>query len=69
MKLFVAIVLWLVIFVFLPIAAIAALILLPIIWLISLPLRLASLVVEAFFSFIKGILFLPARMLGIRTAG
>jgi hypothetical protein len=67
-RLFVALVLWLVVFALLPIAAIAALVLLPIIWLISLPIRLAHLVVEALFQLVEGILFLPARMLGVRRA-
>jgi hypothetical protein len=68
MKLFIAVLLWLIVFTFLPMVAIAALILLPIVWVISLPFRLASLLVEAFLLFIKGLLFLPARMLGVRTA-
>jgi hypothetical protein len=66
MKLFFAIVVWLVVFAFLPAIAIAALVLLPIVWLVCLPFRLLHIAVEALFSFIKGVLFLPARMLGVR---
>jgi hypothetical protein len=44
--------------------AVAALILLPLIWVLALPLRLLSIVLDAVFSLIKAILFLPARLLG-----
>jgi hypothetical protein len=43
-----------------------ALILFPIVWLISLPLRLIGFSVEAVFKLIKSMLFLPARLLGWR---
>lgn len=45
-----------------PLALLAA-ILLPIVWLISLPLRLVGITVEALFAFIRAVLFLPARLL------
>jgi len=46
--------------------ALLALFLLPFIWLIALPFRLAGLVVEALFALIGALLFLPARLLGSR---
>lgn len=46
--------------------AVAALVLLPFVWLLSLPFRLAGIVVGATFAFVKAVLYLPARMLGWR---
>lgn len=48
-----------------PLAILAA-ILLPVIWLISLPVRLVVIVVHAALALISAILFLPARLLGWR---
>jgi hypothetical protein len=45
--------------------AILALILLPIVWLLSLPLRLIGISVEAVFRLIRGVLLLPARLLDL----
>jgi hypothetical protein len=44
--------------------AVLALLLLPLVWLISLPFRLAFNVVEAAFALVRALLFLPARLLG-----
>lgn len=46
--------------------ALFVIVLFPIVWLIALPFRLAGLVVEAVFSLLRAILFLPARLLGHR---
>jgi hypothetical protein len=46
--------------------ALAVLVLLPLVWLIALPFRLAGLCVGAAFALLKAILFLPARLLGHR---
>lgn len=46
--------------------ALAALVLWPIVWLVSLPLRLVGIGLEAMFAFLRAVLFLPARMLGHR---
>ena len=46
--------------------ALAALVVLPFVWLLSLPFRLAGIVVGAAFAFIKALLYLPARVLGWR---
>jgi len=49
--------------------ALGMLVLLPILWLLSLPFRLLALLVRALFALIEAILFLPARLLGWRPHG
>jgi hypothetical protein len=44
--------------------ALLALVLLPVVWAISLPIRLVCMVIHAVFAFIRALLFLPARLLG-----
>jgi len=44
--------------------ALLVLLLAPIVWLISLPFRLLGVCLEATFSLIKALLFLPSRLLG-----
>ena len=44
--------------------AVLAMILAPLVWLISLPLRLIGISIDAVFSLLRAILFLPARLLG-----
>jgi uncharacterized membrane protein YgaE (UPF0421/DUF939 family) len=46
--------------------AIIAVVLLPVVWLLSIPLRLVGITVGALFAFIRALLFLPARLLGRR---
>jgi hypothetical protein len=48
--------------------ALFALILFPLLWLISLPLRLIGITVEAVFALLRAALFLPARLLGARKS-
>jgi len=48
--------------------ALLALVLLPILWLISLPLRLIGITFDALFAFIRTLFFLPARLLGYRKS-
>jgi len=50
-----------------PLALLAA-VLLPVVWLISLPFRLIGITVNAVFALIRAVLFLPARLLGGRRA-
>jgi hypothetical protein len=57
---------WCVLFVLSWPLALAVLILAPLVWLISLPLRLVGISVAAAFALLKSILFLPARLLGYR---
>jgi hypothetical protein len=47
--------------------ALLVLVLLPFVWLLSLPFRFLGAVVEALFAFVKALLFLPARLLGYRS--
>jgi hypothetical protein len=46
--------------------AIAALVLWPFLWLLSLPFRLLSTVVDALFALIRAVLLLPSRILGVK---
>jgi len=46
--------------------AVIVLILAPFVWLISLPLRLVWVCVEALLALLQALLFLPARLLGFR---
>jgi hypothetical protein len=43
-----------------------AIVLWPLLWLLSLPFRLVSITFEAVFALFKAVLFLPARLLGYR---
>ena len=54
---------WCILFVLCWPVAVLALILLPVIWLISLPLRLVGIAIEAVFALLRAALFLPARLL------
>ncbi len=60
--------LWLILFVVCWPAALLALVLYPIVWLLLLPFRLVGIAVDGVFSLLKAILFLPARVLGGRPA-
>lgn len=46
--------------------AVLALVLWPVVWLLSIPFRIVGIAVEAFLRLLKSILFLPARLLGYR---
>jgi hypothetical protein len=48
--------------------ALLALVLWPVVWLISLPFRLIGIVVGGVFDLLRAIVTLPARMLGWRPA-
>lgn len=56
--------LWLLLFMFCWPLAILALLLYPIVWLISLPFRLLGIAVEGVFTLLKTLPMLPARLLG-----
>jgi hypothetical protein len=66
MKLFIGLVLWSLLFLFSWPFAILALVLYPFLWLISLPFRLIGITVGAAFALLKAIVFLPARLLGVK---
>ena len=55
--------LWLILLVLCWPLAVLALLLYPVVWLLMLPLRLLGITVDALFSFIKSVIFLPARVL------
>ena len=46
--------------------AILALVLWPLVWLLSLPFRAVGIAVSAVFALLRAVLFLPARLLGYR---
>jgi len=46
--------------------ALAALVLWPVVWLLSLPFRLVGIAVEGVFALLRALLLLPARLLGSR---
>jgi hypothetical protein len=46
--------------------ALILLIFMPLLWLLSLPLRLIGVTFDAMFALIKALLFLPARILGAK---
>ena len=66
MKVLILFVSWCILFVLCWPLALLALILLPIVWLVSLPLRLIGIAVGAVFALLHALLFLPARLLGWR---
>jgi hypothetical protein len=58
--------LWLLLLVFCWPLALLALVLYPIVWLVSIPFRIIGITFDALFASLKAILFLPARVLGGR---
>ena len=59
-------ILWLLLFIFCWPLAVLALVLWPLIWLLTLPFRLVGISVGAVFALLTALLFLPARVLGHR---
>lgn len=55
--------LWLLLFVVCAPLAILALVLYPVVWLLSLPFRLLGVVVDGVFQLIKSVILLPAKLL------
>lgn len=60
--------LWLLLFVACWPLAILALVLWPVVWLVTLPFRLVGIAVDGAFALLHAILTLPARLLGWRPA-
>ena len=46
--------------------ALVALVLYPVIWVLSIPFRILGIAVDGVFALLRAILFLPARVLGMR---
>ncbi len=59
--------LWCLLLVFCWPLALLALLLYPLVWLITLPFRLVGIAVGGVFELLRAILFLPVRVLGGRT--
>ena len=66
MQTFLALVGWLILFVLCWPLALFALLLWPLVWLVSLPFRLVGIAFDAVFALLAAALFLPARLLGYR---
>ena len=66
MKVLLVFLTWCLLFVLSWPAAVLALILFPLVWLLCLPLRLLGIAVGSVFAFLKALLFLPARLLDRR---
>jgi len=58
---------WCILFVLSWPLALLALLLLPFVWLLSLPFRIIGLCVGAALALVRALLFLPARLLGHRS--
>ena len=59
---------WCILFVLCWPLALIALVLYPIVWLFLLPFRLVGIAVEGVLALVKGLIFLPARILGFGHA-
>ncbi|HWI57918.1 MAG TPA: hypothetical protein VNZ22_11875 [Bacillota bacterium] len=66
MKLLILFIGWCILFVLCWPVALLALVLLPLVWLISLPLRLIGITLGAVFALLRALLMIPARVLGFR---
>lgn len=60
---------WLILLVLCWPIALLALVLWPLVWLLSLPFRLVGITFEALFAFLRAVLLLPARILGYKPKG
>lgn len=63
----IALLLWLLLLVFCWPLALLALVLYPLVWLLSLPFRLVGLTIEGVFELLRALILLPARVLGGRV--
>jgi hypothetical protein len=59
--------LWIILFVICWPLALIALVLYPVVWVLLLPFRLVGIVVEGAFQFLRGVVLLPARLLGVKA--
>jgi hypothetical protein len=66
MKLLIVVVGWCILLALAWPLALLVLLLAPLLWLLSLPIRVVGLCVAAAFALLKAVLFLPARILGYR---
>jgi hypothetical protein len=68
MKTLIALLAWCLLLVLCWPLALLALVLWPVVWLLSLPFRLVGITFSALFAFLHALLTLPARLLGWRPA-
>jgi len=66
MRILIGLVLWAILLAICWPLAVLVLVLAPIVWLLSIPLRLVGITVEALLALARSILFLPARLLGYK---
>ena len=66
MRLLIGFLIWLLLFVCSPVIAVLALVAFPVVWLISIPVRLVAMIVSSLLSLIKAILMLPSRLVSVR---
>jgi len=59
-------ILWLILLVVCWPLAVLALVLWPLLWVLTIPFRLIGITFDALFAFLRAVLFLPARILGAR---
>lgn len=64
MKVLLVLVLWALLLMICAPVAVLVLILWPFFWLLSIPFRIVGVAMDALIALVKGILFLPARILG-----
>lgn len=57
---------WFILFMIAWPVALVLLVLIPFLWLLSIPFRIVGIVIEAMLALIRALLFLPARILGFR---
>ena len=60
--------LWCVLFILCWPIALLALLLYPIVWILTLPFRILGIAIEGILEFLKAVLFLPSRILGHKPA-
>jgi hypothetical protein len=60
--------LWCILFVLCWPVALLALVLYPLVWFLLLPFRIVGIAVGGVLALVKGLIFLPARVLGVRHA-
>jgi hypothetical protein len=66
MRFLLVLIAWCLLFVLCWPLALLLLVLAPLVWLVSLPLRLVGVAVEGLFALIRALFLLPARILGYR---
>jgi hypothetical protein len=67
MKVILVFIVWCILFVLCWPIALLALLLFPIVWLLSLPFRLIGITFDALFALLRAVLFLPTRIIGHRS--